>query len=200
MHKFKTIVASSEGVYKEKGSTFIGFAFPILDEETFKVNLSEIKKLHPDAVHHCYAFRLNPTGNVYRYSDDGEPANTGGKPIYGQLLSFEVTNIAVVVVRYYGGIKLGVGGLITAYKEAAKEALLATDIIEKEITTSIMISFPYEQTAIINQLIHHQKLNIVSQSFDEKCHFTLEFSLHQKEELIPLLNTIQGVAIEITKS
>jgi len=197
MHKFKTITTSSEGVYKEKGSTFIGFAFPILDEETFKVNLSEIKKLHPDAVHHCYAFRLNPTGNLYRYSDDGEPANTGGKPIYGQLLSFEVTNIAVVVVRYYGGTKLGVGGLITAYKEAAKEALLAAEISEKEITTTLLVSFPYEQTAAINQLIHHQKLQVTSQVFEESCKFTLEFPLHKKEELIQIFGSVQGVEIEL---
>jgi uncharacterized YigZ family protein len=195
MHKFKTIVASSEGVYKEKGSTFIGFAFPILDEETFKINLSELKKLHPDAVHHCYAFRLNPTGNTFRYSDDGEPANTGGKPIYGQLLSFEVTNIAVVVVRYYGGTKLGVGGLITAYKEAAKEALLAAEISEKEITTTLLVSFPYEQTAAINQLIHHQKLNIVSQAFNEKCQFTLEFPLHKKEEIKQFFEHLNDVEI-----
>lgn len=196
MNKFKTITKSSEGVYKEKGSTFIGYAFPILDEETFKTTLAELKKEHPNAVHFCYAFRLNPYGNNYRYSDDGEPANTGGKPIYGQLLSFDVTNIALVVIRYYGGTKLGVGGLITAYKEAAKEALLSAEIVEKEITTTLLIRFPYEQTSLINQIVHHQKLQIVNQSFDELCSFTIETSLNKKDEIVQLFNTSGVIAID----
>lgn len=130
-------------------------------------------------MHYCYAFRLKPNGSLYRYSDDGEPANTGGKPIYGQLLSFEVTQVAVIVVRYYGGTKLGVGGLITAYKEAAKEALLAAEI--------------YEQTAQINQIIHHQKLTIIHQDFGASCSFTLEFPLHKKASMITLFQSLQGI-------
>jgi uncharacterized YigZ family protein len=195
MDRFKSIVAPSEGVYKEKGSTFLGYAFPIEDEDTFKRKLAEFKAQHPDAVHHCYAFRLKPNGSLYRFSDDGEPANTGGKPIYGQLLSFELTQVAVVVVRYYGGTKLGVGGLITAYKEAAKEALLAAEIIEKDITTTLTVIFGYEQTAQINQIIHHQKLTIIHQDFGSSCSFTLEFPLHKKESLIALFQSIQGITL-----
>ena len=130
---YKTIAANSEGIYKEKGSKFIAIASPVYSEDEFKTFLNQVKKDYHDARHHCYAFKIGLTDNEYRYNDDGEPNNSAGAPIYGQIQSFNVTNIAIVVVRYFGGTKLGVGGLITAYKEAAKDALQNIKIVNRTV-------------------------------------------------------------------
>ncbi len=169
MNSFKTIKASSEGIYKEKGSKFIAFAIPINSEIQFKEELSSIKKEYRDAGHHCYGFSIGPEGKIYRYSDDGEPNNSAGKPIYGQLRSFEITNVSIIVIRYYGGVNLGVGGLITAYREAAKDALNNALIIEQEITESLTIKFKYESMNAIMGLVKSFELEIVEQDFQLDC-------------------------------
>ena len=169
MNSFKTIKAPSEGIYKEKGSKFIAFAIPINSELQFKEELSRIKKEYHDAGHHCYGFSIGSEGKLYRYSDDGEPNNSAGKPIYGQLLSFGVTHVTIIVIRYFGGTKLGVGGLITAYKEAAKDALNNATIIEKEITESCTIQFKYESMNTIMGLVKTFDLEIVEQDFQLDC-------------------------------
>ena len=138
---FDTIKSPVENILlKEKGSKFIGFVFPVANEKEIKAALAKVKDEHPKATHHCYAFRLGINGENYRANDDGEPNNSAGMPIYGQIQSFEVTNVLDVVVRYFGGVKLGVGGLITAYKTTAQMALENAEIIEKTIDIHFLIS------------------------------------------------------------
>lgn len=193
MNSFKTIKAPSEGIYKEKGSKFIAFAIPINSEPQFKEELSKIKKEYHDAGHHCYGFSVGAEGKLYRYSDDGEPNNSAGKPIYGQLLSFGVTNVAIIVIRYFGGTKLGVGGLITAYKEAAKDALNNATIIEQEITESLTINFKYESMNAIMGLVKSFDLEIVEQRFELDCMIKLNCSKRNKLQLEDKLKLIQNI-------
>lgn len=140
---YKTIAKRSEALYKEKGSKFIGIAFPASNEDDFKTALESIKNEYHDARHHCYAFKLGMDENNYRYNDDGEPSNSAGAPIYGQIQSFNLTNIGIVVVRYFGGTKLGVGGLISAYRQAAKEALESAQLVSKTISDYYRLTFDY---------------------------------------------------------
>ena len=193
MNSFKTIKAPSQGIYKEKGSKFIAFAIPINSEPQFKEELSKIKKEYHDAGHHCYGFSVGAEGKLYRYSDDGEPNNSAGKTIYGQLLSFGVTNIAIIVIRYFGGTKLGVGGLITAYKEAAKDALNNATIIEQEITESLTINFKYESMNTIMGLVKTFDLEIVEQDFQLDCIIKLNCPKRNKLQLEDKLKLIQNI-------
>jgi len=193
VNSFKTIKAPSQGIYKEKGSKFIAFAIPINSEPQFKEELSKIKKEYHDAGHHCYGFSVGAEGKLYRYSDDGEPNNSAGKTIYGQLLSFGVTNIAIIVIRYFGGTKLGVGGLITAYKEAAKDALNNATIIEQEITESLTINFKYESMNTIMGLVKTFDLEIVEQDFQLDCIIKLNCPKRNKLQLEDKLKLIQNI-------
>lgn len=165
---YQTIAFPSEEVlYKEKSSKFFGYAFPITSEEEVKPIIETLKKQHPSAVHYCYAYQLGiePTIN-YRANDDGEPSNTAGMPIYGQILSYEVTNVLIVVVRIYGGIKLGVGGLIAAYRTTAQMALEVCEIIEKTIDVQFLISFDYKNMNKVMRVIKEKKLEIISQEME----------------------------------
>ena len=193
MNSYKTIGAPSKGVYKEKGSKFIAFAIPTNSEIQFKEEISRIKKEYHDAGHHCYAFRIGAEGKLYRFSDDGEPNNSAGKPIYGQLLSFEVTNITIVVIRYYGGINLGVGGLITAYKEATKDALNNAKIIKKEVTEPLAINFKYESMNAIMGLVKSLELEIVEQNFELDCFIKLNCPKRNKHQLQSKLALIPNI-------
>lgn len=177
---FKTVKYESEHLFKERASKFIGFVFPIQSEEEFKIKLQEIKEMHPGCNHHCYAFRLEPDGRTYRYSDDGEPNNSAGKPIFGQLLSAEITNVGAVVARYFGGTKLGVGGLITAYKEATRLAIEENEIITTELKASYQIDYTYEQTSMINQLVSKFELELVNTEFGESCRSEVRCKLSLK--------------------
>lgn len=177
LKSFKTISSPTEGVYKEKGSKFFAYAFPISSELDFKNVLTDLKKEHHQARHHCYAFVLKPDKSLFRYSDDGEPSGTAGAPIYGQLQSFEVTNTAIIVVRYFGGTKLGVGGLIHAYREAAKDALSKTNIIEEQIKQLFTISFPYEEMNSVMGAIKKSDGQIISQNFDTSCEIMCKIPL-----------------------
>ena len=198
MNSFKTIKAPSQGIYKEKGSKFIAFAIPTNSEIKFKEGLSRIKKEYHDAGHHCYAFRIHPEGKLYRFSDDGEPNNSAGKPIYGQLLSFEVTNITIVVIRYYGGVNLGVGGLITAYKEAAKDALNNAQIIKKEVTEPLVINFKYDSMNAIMGLVKSFELEIVEQQFELDCVIKLDCPKRNKPQLESKLALIQNTTFKFS--
>ncbi len=165
---YKTILNPSEGlVYKEKGSKFLGFTFPISDEEDVKSHILKLKKQHHTARHWCFAWQMGVENMQFRVNDDGEPHNSAGQPIYGQIQSFKVTNILVVVVRYFGGTKLGVGGLITAYKTAAQLALEAAEIVEKniEINFNLVVDYPnlHKIMRFIKEhqlIISHQKMEI----------------------------------------
>ena len=193
MHKYKTLSSYSEGIYKEKGSKFIGIAFQCDSTSVFKNQLNKFKKDYHDANHHCFAYRLKVDGSNYRYNDDGEPNNSAGKPILGQIDHFNLTNTAIVVIRYFGGTKLGVGGLIKAYREAAKEALLNNNIIEKEITSTIKISFSYSEMNTIMGLIKEHKLKILDQNMYLNCEITLEFPINKKAELKSYLDQFTNI-------
>lgn len=140
---FKSISGPAEGLYKEKGSKFLAFAYPVVSEEEVRAVLEKIRKEYYDARHHCYAYRLGLSGDVWRYNDDGEPSSTAGRPIYGQILSRELSDVLIVVVRYFGGIKLGVPGLIRAYKTAAADALDHAEVVEKVASEGYAVTFDY---------------------------------------------------------
>ena len=176
---YKTIKYPSQGVYKEKGSKFLAFAYPIATEAESKARLDELRKQYFDARHHCYAYILGADKAAYRINDDGEPSSTAGKPIYGQLLSHDLTNIIIVVVRYFGGIKLGVPGLINAYRTAAKDAIDNAIIIEKNITEVYNLQFTYEQMNSVMKILKDNNLPQCNQKFELDC--SLDFSVRQAE-------------------
>ena len=176
---YKTIASPSTGNYSEKRSKFLAYAFPVKTEAQVKERLSEIQKKHNDARHHCYAYILGPNKDAYRMNDNGEPSGTAGRPIHGQLLSKDLTDTLVIVVRYFGGIKLGVSGLQNAYKLAAKEALDAANIVEKTIDETYEVVFDYLQMNGVMQLMKDPYVNIISQQSDLNC--SIRFSVRRRE-------------------
>lgn len=176
---YKTIQAPSTGSYSEKRSKFLAYAFPVQSEQQVKECLTEIQKKHNDARHHCYAYILGPNKDAYRMNDNGEPSGTAGRPIHGQLLSKDLTNTLVIVVRYFGGIKLGVSGLQNAYKVAAKEALEAATIVEKTIDETYDVTFEYLQMNNVMQLMKDPFVTIIQQQSDLNC--TIRFSIRRRE-------------------
>lgn len=177
---YKTISQPTEEVlYKEKNSKFFGYAFPIKKEEEVKELLDQIKKVHYNARHWCYAFQLGTDPVYYRANDDGEPSNTAGAPIYGQIQSFDVTDILIVVVRYFGGVKLGVGGLITAYRAAAQMAMEEADIIECTIDKKFKVRFEYKDMNNVMRVIKERNLQLVQQKLEMTCE--IELSIRKSE-------------------
>ncbi len=158
--------ATEEILFKEKSSKFFGYAFPIQSEEEVKPIIDQLRKLHPHAVHYCYAYQIGTEKISYRANDDGEPSNTAGAPIYGQIQSFGLTNLIVVVVRIFGGIKLGVGGLITAYKTTSQLVLEQAEIVEKTIDIHFLITFDYKNMNKVMRIIKEKKLDIVTQTIE----------------------------------
>ena len=188
---YKTIDFPSEEVLlKEKNSKFFGYAIPVTSEEDVKENLERLRKEHFSARHWCYAYQIGTEKIQYRANDDGEPNNSAGMPIYGQIQSFEVTNILVVVVRYFGGVKLGVGGLISAYKTAAQMALENATIIEKTIDKHFIISFGYAHMNKVMRIIKEKNLQIVSQKMEMDCE--IEISI-RKKNVQNLLDTLESL-------
>ena len=157
---------SEEVLFKEKNSKFFGYAFPIQSEEAVKPLIEILRKLHPNAGHFCYAYQIGADSVMYRANDDGEPSNSAGMPIYGQIQSFSVTNILIVVVRIFGGVKLGVGGLISAYKTTAQMVLETCEIVEKTIDIHFSITFDYQNMNKVMRVIKEKKLEIVSQEME----------------------------------
>lgn len=180
---YLTISSITEGVYKEKGSKFLGFAHPITTENEVKEILEKIKKRYYDASHHCYAYRIGVEQEKTRAYDDGEPAHTAGTPILGQIRSKNLTNVLIIVVRYFGGTKLGVGGLITAYKNAAAEALANAQIIEKRILLKLLIQFDYSHTNDVMGLLKQYKIKILSQKFDTSSELVIEGTKNTLSEI-----------------
>jgi uncharacterized YigZ family protein len=168
LYSYQTIAAPVSSLIKEKGSKFYGFAFPVKDENDIKTHLEELRNLHPKATHHCYAWRLGTDGYQFRANDDGEPTNTAGKPILGQIDAFEITNCLVVSVRYFGGTKLGVSGLISAYKDSAKETLNMAEIIVLELYQPFKISCTYELMNKAFQLINQYEGKILEQELKRR--------------------------------
>lgn len=181
VHKFKTLHKPSEGLYKEKGSKFIALVFPVRNEEEIKFHLQELRKQYFDARHHCYAFRLQADGSHFRANDDGEPSGSAGKPILGQLLSFEVTDVLAVVVRYFGGTKLGVGGLIQAYKSATEDALKNAEIIEKTVDQKFSIHCEYPLMNEVLRIIRESNGTIIRQDLQLDCTIECEIPLEFSE-------------------
>ncbi len=192
---YKTLDGNVQGLYKEKGSKFIALAFPVATEENVKQLLLNIKKEYFDARHHCYAYILGYNKSAYRINDDGEPSGTAGKPIYGQLLSYDLTNVLLVVVRYFGGTKLGVSGLIKAYKTAAKDALENATIVEKNVYSIYRIDFEYAQMNDVMQIMKDNDLEQSNCHFDLNC--SIEFSVRcsRSDKVCNAFNKIQGVKL-----
>ena len=171
---YKTVETITEPVlFKDKNSKFFGYLFPVLNEDAIKTHIEALKKEHHTARHWCYAYQLGTETITYRANDDGEPNNSAGMPIYGQIQSFEVTNVLIVVVRYFGGVKLGVGGLINAYKTTAQIALEASNIVEKTINTNYLISFDYKNMNKVMRIIKEKQLNIINQKLELDCQITI---------------------------
>ena len=188
---YKTIDFPSEEVLlKEKNSKFFGYAIPVTSEEEIKEILERLRKEHFSARHWCYAYQIGTEKIQYRANDDGEPNNSAGMPIYGQIQSFEVTNVLVVVVRYFGGVKLGVGGLISAYKTAAQMALENATIVEKTINKHFIISFGYAHMNKVMRIIKEKNLQIVSQKMEMDCE--IEISI-RKKNVQNLLDTFENL-------
>jgi uncharacterized YigZ family protein len=169
VQSYRTIQTATEGEYKEKGSKFLAFAFPVKSEADVKESLAMLRKKYFDARHHCYGYILGADKSTFRANDDGEPNHSAGDPILGQIRSKNLTNVLVVVVRYFGGTKLGVGGLVSAYKTAAEDALKHAIVIEKEVTRKLQIEYPYTSTPEVMKLVKDFELDITDQQFQEDC-------------------------------
>ena len=175
--RYRSIEAPSTGVYKDNGSKFLAFAFPVESDEQVRSHLAALRKEYFDARHHCYAYRIGLDGATWRANDDGEPSSTAGRPILGQLLSAELSDILVVVVRYFGGVKLGVPGLIKAYKTATAEAIAAARIVEKTACATCRIDFDYTRMNDVMKIVKEWNLQILSQQFENDCEITVRVGL-----------------------
>jgi uncharacterized YigZ family protein len=194
---YKTIrKPSQEVLYKEKGSKFFGYAFPVTNEEQVKEHIDLLKKQHHSARHWCYAWQLGKSYENYRVNDDGEPSNSAGAPIYGQLQSFDVTDVLVVVVRYFGGTKLGVGGLIQAYKTAAQMALAASKIIEKTIDEDFVLSFSYPEMNTVMRIIKEENLSIGSQKMELNCEIVISVRKSEANRIFEIFKNTYKVIIK----
>ena len=194
---YLTLLKRSEGLYSEKGSKFIGIALPCSTAEKAKELIELIQKEHHKAGHFCYAYRFGLTGAEYRSNDDGEPSNSAGPPILGQLQSFELTNVLIVVLRYYGGTKLGVGGLINAYRTGAKEAILSGKIIEREVFEWVWINFEYSDMPTVMNLIKKHQLEMVEHEFEISCRIKTNLSVNFALEIKSELKALDTVEINI---
>lgn len=197
---YKMLETPGEGLYKEKGSKFIASAFTVMREEEAKQALAEARKKYFDARHHCFAYMIGPDKQCFRSSDDGEPSGTAGKPILNQILSKDVTNVCVIVVRYFGGIKLGVSGLINAYKTAARDALDNAQIIEKTVNEIYSLQFPYALMNDVMRVMKEANLEQLNPRFEMDCY--LEFSTRKKdaEKIVAKFKNIFGVSINYIKT
>ena len=193
MDTYFTISGRSEGLYKEKGSKFISLAFPVAAEEEVKPIISDLKKEYYDARHHCYAWRLGSDGGRTRTMDDGEPSSTAGKPILGQIVSNDLTNILIVVIRYFGGTKLGVSGLIRAYRDAAADAIANAEIVERTVDAYYTVSFSYTEMNSVMKVIKDLSPNVHSQNFDNLCEMTISVRRDNEEITISRFRDIEGV-------
>lgn len=197
---YLTIAGKSEGLYKEKGSKFIALAFPVRNEDEVKQHLEAVKKQYYDARHHCYAYALGVNGEVYRANDDGEPNHSAGDPILGQIRSKNLTQVLIIVVRYFGGTKLGVGGLITAYKTAASEALENCSIVTAIVKREVEIIFEYLSMNDVMRLIKEHEAEIMDQEFDNSCRILVQVRLALLEAFTEKLSALENVSFLSTNN
>jgi len=194
---YKTITQpSQEALFKNKNSKFYGYAFPVSNEAEVKNNIETLKKQHHSARHWCYAYQLGKETFTYRANDDGEPSNSAGQPIYGQIQSFNVTNILIIVVRYFGGVKLGVGGLINAYKTTAKLALENSSIIEKTINIEYLITFDYKNMNKVMRIIKEKQINIVNQKLELDCKIHISVRKKNSQSTFEAFNQLYEISIK----
>ena len=194
---YRTINKPAEGLFKDKGSKFLAFAFPVMSEAEIKEQLSGLRKQYFDARHHCFAWILGPDKKIFRAYDDGEPNHSAGDPILGQIRSNDLSNVLVVVVRYFGGVKLGVGGLITAYKKAAEDALQHAEIIEKQVTGTIEVRYDYASTADIMRVVNEFDLAIQSQKFGAECLLLAQFRMRDKEKFFERMQLMKVMGVKV---
>ncbi|AUC76019.1 IMPACT family protein [Olleya sp. Bg11-27] len=194
---YKTITTPSEEVlFKDKNSKFFGYTFPVTSEDQVKQHLDDLKKQHHQARHWCYAYQIGTETIAYRANDDGEPNNSAGMPIYGQIQSFEVTNILIVVVRYFGGVKLGVGGLINAYKTAAQLALDTSKIVIRTINIPYLISFDYKNMNKVMRVIKEKNLKVINQKLELDCQITISVRKKDANTIFEIFESIYEVNIK----
>lgn len=192
---YKTILTPSEGLFKDKGSKFIAFAFPVNSEDEIREIIQTIKKEHHSARHHCYAWRLGYNKALFRANDDGEPSSTAGKPILGQIQSFDLTNIMIVVVRYFGGTLLGVSGLINAYRNAASDAINQALIVEKLVEQQLIVEFDYGVMNEVMKIFKDEKLPQINPQFDLKCQITSHIRMSEFQRITELFQKIEGLSV-----
>lgn len=197
---YKIVTSAGEGLYKEKGSKFIAEAFPVHSEAEVKEHVAEIKKKYFDAKHHCYAFMIGPDKACYRSSDDGEPSGTAGKPILNQILSKDVTNVCVVVTRYFGGQLLGVPGLINAYKSAAREALDNCSIVEKTIDEVYSLEFDYPLLNEVMRILKDENLQQQNPKFEIRCYLEISIRQSDSDRIIAKIKRLYGVEVKYLKT
>ncbi|SFN32330.1 IMPACT family protein [Salegentibacter flavus] len=194
---YKTITkASPEVLFKDRNSKFFGYAFPVKTEEEINAHLEELKNKHHKARHWCYAWQLGKEEIQYRANDDGEPSNSAGMPIYGQIQSFEVTNVLIVVVRYFGGVKLGVGGLINAYKTAAQMALEESRIVTRTIDEIFEIKFDYPEMNTVMRIIKENNLNVIDQKLELDCRIRISVRKKEAESIFQKFDTTYKIEIK----
>ncbi len=193
---YKTIVNHTEGFFKDRGSKFISHAYPVKNEEDVKAILAQLRKDYYDARHHCYAYILNPDKSAFRINDDGEPSGSAGKPIHGQLLSYDLTNVLVVVIRYFGGTKLGIPGLINAYREATKDALDQAEIITLTVDEYFKIEYEYPLMGNVMRIIKDENLDQVNTQFEINCKIELRIRKNDYQRIADEFGKIHGVKLK----
>ncbi len=197
---YKTIATPSEGQFKDRGSKFIAYAYPLRDEASVKEFVAALKADHPKARHHCWAYRLTPNRAVFRINDDGEPSGTAGRPILNSLRSADITDVLVVVVRYFGGTLLGVPGLIHAYRAAAQEALQAADIVELTVNDVYRVTFAYEELNEVMRIVKAENLEVLNQVFDNQCMMELEIRQTQVGPVTGRLGEVEGITVDFIRT
>ena len=194
---YKSITeASEEVIFKDRNSKFYGYAFPIKSEDEVKEIIEDLKKKHHQARHWCYAWQLGKVEHQFRANDDGEPSNSAGMPIYGQIQSFDVTNILIVVVRYFGGVKLGVGGLINAYRSAAQLALEASNILKRTIDDRYILQFDYPEMNVVMRIIKEHNLNVIDQQLALDCKIFISVRKKESETIFEKFSGVYKVDIK----
>ena len=196
---YKTIARAAETTYRQLSSKFLTYAYPVESEEEIKEHLDALRKRWFDATHHCYAWRLGAHGEQFRANDDGEPSSTAGKPILGQLLSNEITNCLVVVVRYFGGTKLGVPGLIAAYKESTAQVLAECEIVERTVDVVLKVEFSYIVMNDIMRIVKDMQPKVLSQEFDNLCTIHLSIRESESEQLLGRLSKVEDACVDIVE-
>jgi uncharacterized YigZ family protein len=196
---YKTMESPAEGIYREKGSRFLAFGFPVQNEEEIRELIAGLRKKYHDARHHCYAYRLGPTGEIYRTNDDGEPSGTAGKPIHGQLLSNSLTHVLVVVVRYFGGTLLGTGGLITAYRSATADMLSHARLIVRLVEVRIKLCFPYDMLNTVMKILKEESLSPGEADYNTTCTLAVKVRASFVDKITGRLKMVAGLQVESFK-